>query len=95
MQASKTSRTLMALAAALSVASCGGDSNFTPAPAAAPPANPLVPGTDVPVSATTSADGAFDFVALLAATLNETGEPLVLGDAVLATSETDEPRPVQ
>jgi hypothetical protein len=56
----------------------------------APPAT--VGGSDVPVSATTSADGAFSFVADVAAQQDDAAEPLVLGDAVLATSETDEPK---
>lgn len=79
--------TSAALAGALLLASCGGGGG---ANLAAP-----VPGTDVPVSATASADGAFDFVASVAAAPDDTAEPLVLGDATLATSETDEPRAVR
>lgn len=56
---------------------------------------PVAPGSQVPLSATASADGAFDFVASVAANRDDGAEPLVLGDAVLATSETDEPRTVQ
>ena len=74
----------------LMLASCGGGggggSALTP---------PLVSGTEVPVSATVSADGAFAFVDSVAATRDDSAEPLVVGDATLATSETDEPRPVQ
>jgi len=91
MDARKTSWAALALAAmAVGLASCGGGGEPVTVPA-----DPLVNGTDVPVSATTSADGAFDFVASVAANLDDTGEPLVLGDAVLAVSETDEPRLVQ
>jgi hypothetical protein len=82
--------TVVLAVAAASLASCGGGDDPPPAPA-----DPLVSGTDVPVSATTSADGAFNFVASVAANLDDTGEPLVVGDAVLAVSETDEPKPVQ
>ena len=93
MDARKTSWAALALALmALGLASCGGGGGGDPVTV---PADPLVSGTDVPVSATTSADGAFNFVASVAANLDDTGEPLVLGDAVLAVSETDEPRPVQ
>lgn len=53
--------------------------------------DPLVSGSEIPQSATTSAAGAFAFVASVAAQPNDSNEPLVAGDAVLATSDTDEP----
>ncbi len=56
-------------------------------------ADPLVAGTDVPVSATSSSAGAIAFVKSVAATSSNTAEPIVVGDAVLATSDTDEPDP--
>lgn len=52
-----------------------------------------VPGTDIPQSATTSSAGAVAFAKAVAATKDDTASPLVVGDAVLATSETDEPDP--
>ena len=55
--------------------------------------NGNVAGTDVPVSATTSSAAATAFVKTVAATKDETASPIVVGDAVLATSETDEPDP--
>lgn len=55
------------------------------------PSEPLVSGTDVPVSATTSSSGAIAFVRSVIGMTSETADPLVLGDAVLATSDTDEP----
>ena len=47
--------------------------------------------TEIPVSATTSAAGAFSFVNMMASSQNDSAEPLAGGTAVLATSETDEP----
>lgn len=80
------SRLTFSLAAAtLLLAACGGGGG------SAPPADPPVAGTDVPTSATTSAPGALAFANQLASTPDNTGEPRVLGDARLATSETDEP----
>jgi hypothetical protein len=80
---------LAALACALLLSACGGGGRGPDTTTAGPA---LVPGTDVPVSATLSADGAFEFVSGLLATTSETGEPIVVGDAVLGTSETDEAR---
>jgi hypothetical protein len=58
-----------------------------------PPTDPLIAGTEVPTSATTSSPGAIAFVKATAATSSDTAEPFAVGDAVLATSETDEPDP--
>jgi hypothetical protein len=77
----------MAIAGML-LAACGGGSDGDGGTA-----DPLVAGTDVPVSATTSSAGAFAFVKSVAATSSNTAEPIVVGDAVLATSNTDEPDP--
>jgi hypothetical protein len=70
---------------ALLLAACGGGSDPVV------PSIPLVTGTDIPVSATTSAAGAFTFVNTLAGAANDTAEPLTVGNAILATSDTDEP----
>ena len=52
----------------------------------------FVAETDIPISATTSSAGAFSFVNGVVATGgSETGEPLAVGNAELASSETDEP----
>ncbi len=51
-------------------------------------------GTDVSVSATQDSAQALNFTAGVAGNTTETGEPLVLGDAQLATSETAEPSPL-
>jgi hypothetical protein len=53
----------------------------------------MVSGTDVPLSATTSSAGAMEFVKRVAATSDDKAEPIRVGDAVLATSNTDEPDP--
>lgn len=71
----------------LLLAACGGGGS-----SGAATDDPPVAGTEVPSSATTSAQGAFSFVSSVAATGGEAAEPLVLGDAVLATSDTDEPQ---
>jgi hypothetical protein len=73
---------------ALLLAACGGGGGGN-----AGPADPTVAGSDVPLSATTSSAGAFAFVKSVAAARDDTATPLVVGDAVLATSETDEPDP--
>jgi len=103
----KTSLTLLVAAAAFALASCGGggggvgnDADQAPAPAPAagpapgsgPPGNPLASSSDVPVSATTSADGAFDFVASLVARRDDRTEPLRVGDARLGASESADTR---
>jgi hypothetical protein len=67
------------------LSACGSDSE---------PSSPFVAGTNVPVTATETANGAAVFVKEVVATpiaTAESAEPLELGDAVLATSETDEP----
>lgn len=79
----------LAIACALLLAACGGGGGDVTA-ATDPPAS----GSDVPASAGQSAAGAFEFVQGVAASASETEEPLRLGEAPLATSETDEPRPL-
>ncbi len=74
----------VALGSAL-LAACGGGGGPSL------PTDPPVAGSEVPQSATTSAAGAFTFVNSVAAAPNDTSEPLVVGDATLATSDTDEP----
>jgi hypothetical protein len=84
----RTAQTLIALSAtALLVACGGGGGGGTPAPS-----DPPVAGTDVPTSATTSSTAATDFVRSVVAKGEANAETeLVLGNAVLATSETDDP----
>ena len=75
------------LTGAALITACGGGTDTVPAV----PTIPVVTGTDLPVSATTSAAGAFAFVNTLAGVADNTAEPLTVGSAMLATSETDEP----
>jgi ABC-type glycerol-3-phosphate transport system substrate-binding protein len=90
MTTSTFTRTLLGMVAgALLLAACGGGGGGDTPIATDPP----VAGTEVPVSASTSAAGAFTFVSGLAAAGNDTAEPLVVGDATLAGSDTDEPDP--
>jgi hypothetical protein len=69
----------------LLLTACGGGGSG-PAPVADS-------GTDVPQSAMTSSAGAIAFMKGVAASSSNTAEPLRVGDAVLATSDTDEPDP--
>ena len=76
--------------AVLLVAACGGGGGGDGPPVVN---DPNIAGTDVPTSATTSSAGAFAFVKATASTKPETSEPLTVGNATLATSDTDEPDP--
>lgn len=89
----------LALLLPLVLAACGGGSGDglpdVPAPAPgvnAPPEIPLVAGTDVPQSATTSADGAIAFIRSVVAQTSDTASGLRLGNAVLGTSDTQGPQ---
>lgn len=73
-------------AGAALLAACGGGGGSS-----STPVDPVASGNDIPVSATTSSSGAFTFVNGVASATDNTAEPLVVGDATLATSETDEP----
>jgi hypothetical protein len=80
---------LSVVAGVLLLAACGGGGGGgTPAPS-----DPPVAGTEVPTSATTSSAGAFAFVNSVSASSDNTAEPLIVGDATLAVSDTDEPDP--
>ena len=73
---------------ALLLAACGGGSGSSDTGSGM---TQNVNGTDVPVSATTSSAAAVAFVASVAATSDNTAEPIRVGDAILATSDSDEP----
>lgn len=85
-----TSCKLVALCSLASVLVACGSSDSLPT-VAAPPT--LIVNTDVPVSATTSSVGAVEFVKTVVASSADAAEPLVVGDAVLSTSDTEEPDP--
>lgn len=76
------------LGAILLISGCGGgssSSNDDPAPIA------VVGGTDVPVSATQSLAGTLAFAAQLQATSSDSGDPVMLGDAILVGDDSAEP----
>lgn len=78
------------LTGAALITACGGGTDIAPVVPTVPTI-PVVTGTDIPVSATTSAAGAFTFVNTLAGATDNTADPLTVGDATLASSDTDEP----
>jgi hypothetical protein len=78
---------LLAIAGLALLSACGGGSDDS----VAVNADPNLAGSEVPNSATSSSAGAVAFARQLAATSNDTAEPIRVGDAVLATSDTDEP----
>jgi hypothetical protein len=88
-------RTPLAMATGLLLlAACGGGGDGGTAPPPAGGGGPdVVAGTQVPTSATTSSAGAFAFANATASATDNTAEPIEVGAAVLATSETDEPDP--
>ena len=83
-----TIRWLAVAGAAALLAACGGGTGS----ATATPAGPsLVVGTDVPVAVEQSATGVVDFAKTQLAATSETSDPLVLGEAKLATDDAAEP----
>ena len=87
------SATLFALSAAsVLLIACGDSGSLQSSSNAQLSDNPAAASAaEFPVSATTSAAGAFSFINLMASSQNDRAEPLAGGAAVLATSETDEP----
>lgn len=91
-------RPALLVAALAMLVACGGTNGLPTAgstlggPGGGGPAGAgFVEGTDVPLTATTSSAGATAFAnSLVGAGTSETAEPLVLGDAVLASSDTDD-----
>ena len=66
---------------------CGGGSNGDTAQTPVM----LVAGTDVPVTVEQSTKGVVDFAKAQLAATSETSEPLVIGNAKLATDDAAEP----
>ena len=81
----------------LILSACGGGSSSLPdAPVptpSVPPVITLVPGTEIPVGATATAAAATAFVSSVAANADNTSDPLTVGDASLAVTDTEEPDP--
>ena len=87
----KTTRFVALSAVGVLLIACG-DSGTLQSNNAELSENPVATSaSEISVSATTSAAGAFGFVNMMASSQNDRAEPLVGGAAVLATSETDEP----
>lgn len=86
---------LGAVTAAVLLAACGGGDGGAGAGGGgtATVTSPTAPGSDIPLSATTSSAGAVAFVKSVAAAGGDTAEPLTTGAAVLASSDIDEPEP--
>lgn len=77
---------ILGLVPALLLAGCGGGGGAGPVAA-------VDAGPGVPAAASTNSAAALAFVRSVAASSDGRAEPIALGDAVLATSETDEPEP--
>jgi len=84
-----TDRKLHLAAAAMTLALVGCGSGGGGGDATPPPTATLT--TEIPSSANTS-EGAFNFVRQVVNSPSDTNEPFLVGDGVLGTSETDEPR---
>lgn len=90
MKVMTTCRTALAVCgAAFLLAACGGGGGSGGAAT-----DPLVAGTEVPISATTSAAGASNFVRSVVNSAADDKESLIVGNVVLATTETEEPEAI-
>jgi hypothetical protein len=80
------------LVAAGVLSACGGGGDDTPPPTTVtPPPVVTTPVSEVPASATSSVAGLFAYVSnLIASMTSDTASPVVLGNAVLPTSDTTE-----
>ena len=66
------------------LAGCGGGGDGAPV-------TQYVPGSEVPVGAEARVDEVISFTKAQIADTSDSRDPVLLGDAVLATSESDEP----
>ena len=84
---------LAASVALAALAGCGSSSDDNSGSGTGTAPTPT-PTTDVPLTAQSSVDSLVAYLrALIANNTNETGSPILVGDAVLLTSETAEPTP--
>jgi hypothetical protein len=87
-------RAISICAVSLAMVACGDSSNLpdtgTP-PVVQTPPPAAVPG--IPLAATQNAASAFAFVNGVASSADDSGEGLVVGDEILATTDTEEPDP--
>ena len=92
---------LSLVVASLLVVACGSSDDPLPTPApvpapmpAPPPPPAVVAGTDIPLTAVASSQASTDFVkGIVTAGAQDMAEGLVVGDATLASSDSDEPDP--
>lgn len=82
----KTTASTLALAGLLALGGCGGGGDDDGGGGGA-----VVGGTDVPVGVEQSIDDVIAFAKRLIAGTSESSEPVVLGNAQLATNDTAEP----
>jgi hypothetical protein len=84
-----TAQALLTLSATALLVACGSGNNTAAIDAGG---GSPAPGTDVPVSATTDSAAATEFIRSVVARGEANADtPLVVGDVVLATSETADP----
>lgn len=83
----KTTAGSLALVGMLALAGCGGGSDD----GGGGGGSAVVDGTDVPVGVEQNVDDTVAFAKRLIAQTSESSEPLVLGNAKVATSDTAEP----
>ncbi len=79
---------LAVVGAASLLAACGGSGGNAVTTA---PGSTQVAGTDLPVAVEQSAKGVIDFAKTQLAATSESSEPVLLGEAKLATDDTAEP----
>lgn len=84
---------LSASVAVAALAGCGSSGDDGPSGGTTPPP-PAAATSDVPLAAQSSVSDLIAYIrGLIANNTNETGSPILVGDAVLPTSETAEPAP--
>ena len=82
-------RLLCVMGGAILLAACGGGSSDV---VTAPPA--LIAGTDLPMAVEQSTTGLIAFAKTQLAATSETSDPLIVGNAKLATDDSAEPSDV-
>ena len=80
---------LVLVAASAVLSACGGGGDDTPPPTTVTPPVVTAPASEVPASAQASVSGLIAYVSnLIASMTSDTATPVVLGNAVLPTSDT-------
>ena len=81
----------LAAACAVALTACGGGGGGDGNGGGTVGAGGVVEGTDVPVGVEQAVGNVIAFAKKLLASTSESGDPVVLGNAKLATSELDDP----